>query len=75
MNSIVMMIKKLCSYLDEKHIKYKDIDHLLDLLKDVTKDEVTADILLPLYKKNKHFISGNYHMKHLLQVLLFKHNR
>ena len=46
-----MMIKKLCSYLDEKHIKYNDIDHLLELLKDVTKDEETADILLPLYKK------------------------
>lgn len=49
MNSSVMMIKKLCSYLDENHIKYNDIDHLLELLKDVTKDEETADILLPLY--------------------------
>ncbi len=75
MNSSVMMIKKLCSYLDEKHIKYNDIDHLLELLKDVTKDEETVDILLPLYKKIKHFISGNYHMKHLLQVLLFKRDR
>ena len=56
MNSSVMMIKKLCSYLDEKHIQYRDIDHLLELLKDVNKDEEVADILLPLYKNFKHFI-------------------
>ena len=56
MNSSVTMIKKLCSYLDEKHIQYRDIDHLLELLKDVNKDEEVADILLPLYKNFKHFI-------------------